>query len=484
MSDYTTDIDRRKALEISGSASALFLAGCADSGSSGQGSNSNGTGQDAAGNDTGSSGGDSGQQKVRLLTHYGSETEVFNGIIDRFEEENGATVELTQIPPANYWQQFSTALGTSNAPDMWGKGPGPGELGKYVARGVPVDLSEHLEQSFVDEFAGTRTCRYEGEDILSWQSQDGALYGLPIDVFGWCYWYNRDVLADIGIDESKVKRRSDMTWQEFRDVLQQAKDAGYTPIVMGGNKNMDLIGIWVADSLFKQVGAQTMTQTLLGRNDRKLNEEPFVEAMRKYQRLYDDGLINESVTAITRPQSVNLFYNGDAAFYSQGSWMPSQIDRMIGEDAPEIHEKMGYFWHPYYPDAYQDGKDERYGATGNVMALNKQSIEERGNMDESIAFLKHFFNQNNQHAFFSEGGVPVARVDAWSDLNEEQKVQQTVIDQLNEASTTYPIASGAFLPRSWEAFVAGVGDLFSGTDPQKIMDTVESARQDDLEEYS
>jgi ABC-type glycerol-3-phosphate transport system substrate-binding protein len=469
MVEKPIDKNRRKLLKLSGAASAALLAGCTGD-------------SDSEGADTG--GGSSDDATIKWLTHFGSETETFNQIISEFEEDNPATVELSQVSPARYTQQFSTALGTPNAPDMWGKGSGPGTLGKFVARGVPVNLSEHLDESFLENFSNISSCRYEGEDIRSWQSPDGELYGLPVNVFGWSYWYNKEVIQDIGIDESTLKRRNDMTWQEFRGICQQAKDAGYTPVVMGGKGNIKNLGRWVGASLFKQVGVDTMMETLMGRNDRKLNDEPFVEAMRKYQDLFNDGFTNNSVTAISRAQSVNIFYGGDAAFYAQGSWMPNQINRMIGEDAPGIHEKIDYFWHPYYPDAYEDGKNELYGATGDSMSLNKQAIEERGNMDMAVEFFKHFFSQESQTAFFKSGGVPVARTDAWTDLNQEQEIQKSVLDQIQGADRTYPLVPGAFLPQSREEFLSGVGDLFSGKDPQSIMDNVESARQEDLKEYS
>lgn len=107
--------------------------------------------------------------------------------------------------------------------------------------------------------------------------------------------------------------------------------------------------------------------------------------------------------------------------------------------------------------------------------------EERGNREEAVEFLKTFYSQEGQRLLFEEGGVPVARLDAWpDDLNEAQQIQQSLIQAGNEADSTYPFFPTALLPNTNEAFLSGVQELFTGGDPASILETVEQARQEDL----
>jgi ABC-type glycerol-3-phosphate transport system substrate-binding protein len=454
---------------------AALLAGCLGDGSS--------SGDGGSGTQTENGGSGAQGKTVRWLDHFGSEKPQFEQIISNFESANSnAQVELTQVSPSKYRQKFSTAVGTPNAPDVFHHWTGPGDLGKYVADDVILNLDDHFSDSYLESFAGLSACKYGSKNVLSWRS--GNLRALPFNMFGLAYWYNKDVIADAGIEESEIKNRRDITWDEFLNICKKIKDSGTTPIVMGGSGNAANLGRWVGPALIKAAGVDKTLGAAWGKNDAKFTDDVFVEAMSRVQTLYDKGYVNDSVNAITRSQSVNMFGTDKGAFYFQGSWMPNQIQRMIGEDAQGLGEKYNYFWHPIFPDLYDNGQNELNVAVGSSRAINKPKTESRGNRDAAVGFLKEFYSKESQQLLMQEGGVPVARLDAWpSDLTTPQQIQQKLLTQGNEADATYPFFPTALLPKTKDAFLSGVQSLFTGKDPQKILQNVENARQEDLKEY-
>src|SRR5690606_38064527 len=57
---------------------------------------------------------------------------------------------------------------------------------------------------------------------------DGGLYAVPFDLGMVGFWYNKELFAQAGIDAPPT------TWDEFLEDVQTLKDAGITPIAVGG----------------------------------------------------------------------------------------------------------------------------------------------------------------------------------------------------------------------------------------------------------
>ena len=59
---------------------------------------------------------------------------------------------------------------------------------------------------------------------------DGKQYGIPFDLGMVGFWYNKDLFAQAGITTPPA------TWDEFLADIDKLKDAGITPIAVGGSR--------------------------------------------------------------------------------------------------------------------------------------------------------------------------------------------------------------------------------------------------------
>ena len=68
---------------------------------------------------------------------------------------------------------------------------------------------------------------------------DGKLYGIPIQLSDVSIIYNKELLAKAGVDPASMA-----TWEGFLDAVKKIKDAGITPLIMGGGDKWPMHFVW------------------------------------------------------------------------------------------------------------------------------------------------------------------------------------------------------------------------------------------------
>ncbi|MCL2810799.1 MAG: ABC transporter substrate-binding protein [Clostridia bacterium] len=76
---------------------------------------------------------------------------------------------------------------------------------------------------------------------------DGNIFVLPVDIDIAGIVYNRDILAEVGVDVDDI-----VTWTDFAAVCELVKEAGYIPVYLGGKDDWTIGQFfdWVAPSFF------------------------------------------------------------------------------------------------------------------------------------------------------------------------------------------------------------------------------------------
>lgn len=153
---------------------------------------------------------------------------------------------------------------------------------------------------------------YVSEDVRSqWLFSgqiDGKTYIAPFLTSVLVLAAHTDNVAAAGID---LDERFE-TWDEFVEVLRQAKSAGVTPLMLGaadafGIERLTLAGSVAHMNSIKEVPRYWLGETSVG--------EPVVsEWIRHAVQLRDEGLINEDAADVTDVQALSRFEEGEAAF--------------------------------------------------------------------------------------------------------------------------------------------------------------------------
>jgi raffinose/stachyose/melibiose transport system substrate-binding protein len=192
--------------------------------------------------------------------------------------------------------------------------------------------------------------------------EDGKLYGMPVNLEGYGFIYNKDLFKKAGI--TKLPE----TIFELKEAAQKLEKAGITPFSAGYGEwwviGQHLLNIPFAqqeDPVAFIQGLYDGTETITG-NEKFKAFKDVIDTEIKYAN--DNPLTTDYNTQVT------LFASGQTAMLQQGNW----TENMIYEINPEIN--MGFLPIPISDDPAESGKIP-VGVPNNwVINKNSKHLEE------------------------------------------------------------------------------------------------------------
>ncbi|WP_338788168.1 ABC transporter substrate-binding protein [Metabacillus sp. FJAT-53654] len=202
----------------------------------------------------------------------------------------------------DYSAELKTKFSSGDKPDIF-----------FVAGYSDLDLwIEHLEdlsdQPWVEDVV----------DIAKEpMTKDGKLYGMPLNIEGWGYIYNKDLFAEAGI--SKLPK----TISELKGVSEKLQSSGVTPFVNGYGEWWILGNHLLNMAFAQQDNPEDYIEAV------KLNKEKFSDnkAFKEWVDLLDltikygqpNPLQTDYITQVTS------FASGQVAMIQQGNWVQLQL---------------------------------------------------------------------------------------------------------------------------------------------------------------
>jgi raffinose/stachyose/melibiose transport system substrate-binding protein len=259
---------------------------------------------------------------------------------------------------------------------------GGGVLEEQVAAGMaqPID----------DAFADIKDTLSSGASSL--YRVGDVQYGLPYNFGMVGFWYNKDQFEQAGITEPPA------TWEDLLADVQKLKDAGLTPIAVGGSGHEWTEMFWWA-YLATKIGGQEALQNAIATGD--WTGDAFVQAGEQLKRLIDMEPFQDGWAAATHDEQQGTFGNGKAAMVLQGQWTAG-ASASNSETGNGIGEALGWFPFPAV-DGGAGGADVFGGGDGFVVG--------RDAPPEAIAFLKYLVSSDvaNRWAALNDGTLPATK---------------------------------------------------------------------------
>ncbi|WP_077624706.1 ABC transporter substrate-binding protein [Sediminibacillus massiliensis] len=269
--------------------SILIIGGCSSESSSDSG---------------GSAQGADGEEEIKLRFSWWGDTsrnEIYNEIIDRFEEENpNITVDREFGGWTDYWDRLATQTAGGNAPDIVSMHQF--YVSDYARRGALLNL-----QSLVDD--GTINLESFAESTVDSGKVDDELIMVAkgVTMPGWVY--NPVQLEELGVEAPNF----DWTWEEFQakmlEVDKAMPEGDFATADMGGGQLQPNFRYYV-----RQQGEDLFTE------DGKLGFSE--ETLSKWWTMWDDlrqaGAVADSATTTEFESAAleqKLFTIGRSAFY-------------------------------------------------------------------------------------------------------------------------------------------------------------------------
>jgi raffinose/stachyose/melibiose transport system substrate-binding protein len=377
-----------------------------------------------------------GQGEKVALKFFTGKTETvdwMNALIERFQKDNpGITVEQEFQKDAS--NVIKVKLAAGDYPDITTV-----YTPQYAEQGLYLDLSgESAWWSRIQPgIKGKCT------DVKS-----GKQYRVATNMTMAGLYYNKKIFADLGLKEAS-------TWKDFMGNLTAVKNAGITPLFMGGKESWMLGHLieFMAHGVIKQnLGDLESRRAFLNNDASKLNFDaaggPMDSFARRFLELRDAGLLNSDLVTATYDNQLEAFASGKAAMISQGMWALSGIL----ERNPGMKGNIGF---SPYPPIVEGTKPVILSAEDSAYLVMAKSAHPGQAKD----FLGYLFKADNQKSYSELLKSPSSFTDVdadWGPLKDE--VKSALAKGVNIGFTTEA-------PAGFSGDDAGrmVQDLFVGT---------------------
>jgi ABC-type glycerol-3-phosphate transport system substrate-binding protein len=259
---------------------------------------------------------DADAQVISIWAHHGRDAEhaATQRIVADFNRAHAPErlrLEIEFFPDRQYPDKVSIAAVSGNLPDILDiDGP---YVGPWAAEGLLQPLDELVDAALRADFLPS---------LIEQGSYDGKLYALGAFDSALVVYYNRDLMERAGLDPPDRIAEA-WSWETFVDALQRVKPHAVVPLSLHMD---DLSDEWFTYAFSPLVWSNggALIDPSTGRVDGVLNSPQAVDAIRRWQGLFTDGLAEATTT------NPDPFSAGDAAFDWTGHWMLPRFEAAEG----------------------------------------------------------------------------------------------------------------------------------------------------------
>ena len=219
-------------------------------------------------------------------------------------------------------QKVRIALENEAGPHVLGGVDVGANLRALVSTGQVRDLTEYYRASgLIDRIP---------PNLLSQVTIEGRIYAIPQNLESVGVFYNKDVFAELELEPPT-------TQEEYIDVLEAVKDAGYYGYTMG------LAGGWpsaLMASMFMYSSAGSEYIDVLSGTQPWTDCDNCLDGLNAFYGMVANGYANPEPLGIDYDQSLDLFYQGINVMVLNGPWF---IDASASAE-PDF--EIGFFYLP------------------------------------------------------------------------------------------------------------------------------------------
>lgn len=315
------------------------------------------------------------KKKIVIWTWYTETEKQLNAAVEEYNQSQDKVVAENRVyGSSEYLQVLEAAIAGGKAPDIFG--PHVHAI-EYGLAGQTIDLIPAFGEEFLSKFfpSTRRQFTAEGKQFaIGWMAQ----------TFG--FFYNPALFEQAGVKDLPE------TWDDIIAIAPKFIEAGIIP--------------WAFNNADKWLGADFFLPLITQATDNpdlvydldehtkpgvSWDSEPVIESLRLVEKLVKGKVFQDGVNGTDWSQSTALFYSGKAAMFFAGSWVPAGI---ITDASPEFAESYRVFKTP----AWEKGKRHWCGNQAGA-AL---SVYAKGNITESIEFLKFLYDDNRYSKIMNE----------------------------------------------------------------------------------
>lgn len=239
---------------------------------------------------------------IEVAVNYtGQSLTTFEEVVDDFQNETGATVELAAYGD-DYENTLKTRMASNELPDI------------FVTHGWSIlRYKEYLQDLRNESWVST----YDPSALGVIQDTDGSIYVLMISELANGTLVNLDACEAAGVDPYSI-----YDWDDFTEACQKLKDAGITPIATSAanpGTMCNFAGTWLS---YENESYNDSAAMLDGTYDWTSYQDTVLKYLSDWM---DKGFYPDDVATVSDTDLQERFANNEIAFYlgNDPAWLVS-----------------------------------------------------------------------------------------------------------------------------------------------------------------
>ena len=254
--------------------------------------------------------------KLSVTTTYAGEdtnAQNYKDAVAAWESKTGNKVDdSSATSDETFKSRITTDFETGSEPDVLFFFNGV-DSNQFVEQGKAVSVDE-IRKEYPDYASNMK------DDMLGASPVDGKNYSIPVNGFWEGMFVNKEVLKKAGVDVPT----KDTTWDEFLQMCEKIKKAGYTPIAAS---LLEIPHYWFEYSIYN-FDSPTTHNTVPAKVDDTAGKA-WVSGLEDIKTLYEKGYFPANTLTAKDDETFQLFTNDKAAFLCDGSWKVGGIESAV-----------------------------------------------------------------------------------------------------------------------------------------------------------
>lgn len=254
--------------------------------------------------------------KLSVTTTYAGEdtnAQNYKDAVTAWESKTGNKVDdSSATSDETFKSRITTDFETGSEPDVLFFFNGV-DSNQFVEQGKVVSVDE-IRKEYPDYASNMK------DDMLGASPVDGKNYSIPVNGFWEGMFVNKEVLKKAGVDVPT----KDTTWDEFLQMCEKIKKAGYTPIAAS---LLEIPHYWFEYSIYN-FDSPTTHNTVPAKVDDAAGKA-WVSGLEDIKTLYEKGYFPANTLTAKDDETFQLFTNDKAAFLCDGSWKVGGIESAV-----------------------------------------------------------------------------------------------------------------------------------------------------------
>ena len=395
---------------------------------------------------TGDNGNQSTSDEIKTVKVFQFKTEIVDGLNElkvEFEQEYpNIKLDIQTVGGgADYGASLKTKFASGDAPDIFSNG-GYAEMNMWFDR-----LEDLSDQPWVEDLVPL---------AKEPMTKDGKVYGMPMNLEGWGFIYNKDLFEQAGITELPK------TISQLEEAAKKLEAIGVTPFA-NAYQEWWLTGIQgISPAFAQQDDPDAFIQGLTDGTQTMVGNEYFEGWANLMQLTLNYGQKNPLTT--DNATALSLIGTGKAAMTQNGNWSQNELDAIN----PDLN--LGYLPMPLGEDAEKNDKLS-VGIPSNLV-INKDSAVK----EEAKIFLNWLVTSDMGKEYIVKKFKFIPALSTIEATPEEMGDLGSAVWEYVQQDKVYPAQGSKFPDGASQEFSGSMQAFFAGkSDVNKMLEDMQAS---------